>query len=204
MKCPHCGDQHEDDCFCCPNSGKILKLNCVNPDCKKLIDASYSFCPYCGHPVVVQDIEVMIREKQAEEYYDLACTPFNPYSGVHSVDYQESCMYYMEQAAKLGHSSALASYCKYLITEPASYVKAYEFYETFLNKYPHKVFIKSDFLFIYQASTHFMGQSKKLLEKYLEKYPNDTDVIKLRDGSKTNEFFSQMSDFNRIFTKKIF
>lgn len=36
MKCPHCGDQHEEDCFCCPNSGKLLKLNCVNPDCKKL------------------------------------------------------------------------------------------------------------------------------------------------------------------------
>lgn len=121
----------------------------------------------------------MIREKQAEEYYEWACIPFNPYSGVHSVDHQKSCMYNMECAAKLGHSRAFASYCKYLISEPKGYIKAYEFYEAYLKKYPNKVFIKSDFLFIYQASTHFLGQSKKLLEEYLEKYPNDTDVIKL-------------------------
>lgn len=201
MKCPHCGDQHEDDCFCCPNSGKILKLSCVNPDCKKLIDASYSFCPYCGHAVVVQDIEDMMREKQAEEYYELACVPFNPYSGLHSYDHQKSCLYYMECAAKLGHCRALASYCKCLIdaSDPTDYMKAYKFYEAFLVKYSNKVFIKSDFLFIYQASTHFVGQSKKLVEMYLQKYPNDAEVAKLQEQSKLNEALSLTKILIKLF-----
>lgn len=64
MKCPYCGNEHEDDREYCPETGKILKVNCVNPVCKKLIDASYTFCPYCGEKVMVQDIEDIMGEHQ--------------------------------------------------------------------------------------------------------------------------------------------
>lgn len=56
MKCPHCGQEHDDAAKFCQNTGKPIEIQtlvCSNPMCdyRKPLQFNAKFCPLCGTPL---------------------------------------------------------------------------------------------------------------------------------------------------------
>jgi formylglycine-generating enzyme required for sulfatase activity len=51
VKCPHCGQEHQNQATYCPVTGdQIIAFEC--PNCTQVVMAATAFCPYCGFNLV--------------------------------------------------------------------------------------------------------------------------------------------------------
>ena len=60
MKCPHCGQEHQNQAVYCPVTGnQIIAFEC--PNCTQVVMAATAFCPYCGFNLVDPPVPVARR-----------------------------------------------------------------------------------------------------------------------------------------------
>lgn len=67
MKCPHCGQEHDDAAKFCQNTGKPIEkqtLVCSNPMCdyREPLPFDAKYCPLCGTPLVHSDMSLFKNE----------------------------------------------------------------------------------------------------------------------------------------------